>query len=96
MNMSVVRINEFVAAEGKAAALREFMRSVVDTIREAEGCLDCQLLVAQEDEGRLAVVETWQSVAAHRAAASLIPEQQLTQVRSLLGAPPSGRYYTKA
>jgi heme oxygenase (mycobilin-producing) len=94
--MAITRINEFVAAPGQALALREFLTSVVTVIEEAPGCLGCEMLVGHEDDARLAIVETWESVAAHQAAATRIPPDKLAEIRPLLAEPPKGRYYEKA
>ena len=94
--MSVVRINEFHAAAGKATALREFLRAVIAEIQTAPGCQGCDLLADQEDNTALVIVETWESVAAHQAAAGRIPPEKIAEVRPLLAAPPKGRYYDPA
>lgn len=93
--MPITRINEFHAAAGKATALREFLRSVVDVVATSPGCQDCELLVDPEDASRLAIVETWDSVSAHRAAATKVPAEKISEVRSLLSEPPKGRYYER-
>lgn len=91
--MPIVRINEFHAPSDKAAALQEFLSAVIAVIEAAPGCQSCQLLVAPDDASRIAIIETWDSIAAHQAAASLIPAEKLAQVRPLLAEPPQGRYY---
>jgi quinol monooxygenase YgiN len=93
--MAIVRINDFRAAPGQAAALREFLTAVIDVIETSPGCQAVQLLVDPEDATRLVVVETWDSVASHQAAAASIPPEQLAQVRPLLAGPPSGRFYER-
>jgi quinol monooxygenase YgiN len=91
--MSIVRINEFQAADGQAQALREFLGSVIGVIETSPGCQRCELLVDPEDATRLVIVEAWDSVAAHQAAASRIPPEKLAEVRPLLAGPPLGRSY---
>ncbi len=91
--MATVRINEFHAAAGKSAALLEFLRAVIDVVKTSSGCKGCQLLVDNEDDTQLAIVETWDSIAAHQAAAGKIPPDQLAKVMPLLASPPKGRYY---
>jgi quinol monooxygenase YgiN len=91
--MPIVRINEFRAAPDKAAALRDFLRSVIEVIETSPGCERCELLADQEDSARLVIVEKWASVAAHQAAAERIPPEKLAEVRPLLAQPPSGRYH---
>ena len=94
--MPVVRINEFHAAPDKATALRDFLRAVIMEIETAPGCQGCQLLADQEDKASLVIVETWDSVAAHQAAAGRIPPEKIADVRPLLASPPKGRYYDPA
>jgi len=94
--MSVIRINEFRAAPGKARAVRAFLTDVVEVIRAAPGCERVELLVAQGAEDRLAIVEQWTTVEAHQAAASRIPKDQMAAFMPLIAEPPVGRYYDPA
>lgn len=91
--MSIVRINEFRATLGEASALRSFLQSVIDIIRTAPGCQSCELLVRHEDDTNMVIVERWDSIAAHQAAASMIPSEKLAEVRPLLAEPPAGHYF---
>ena len=91
--MSTVRINEFHAAADKATELRAFLRGVIEIVETSPGCVACVLLAAREDAARLVIVETWESGAAHQAAATRIPPETLAAVRPLLAEPPRGRYY---
>lgn len=91
--MSVVRINEFSAAPGQAQALRQFLSSVIGVIEQAEGCRGCELLADPQDASRFVIVERWDSVAAHQAAASKIPPEQMAAFKPLIADPPTGRYY---
>jgi quinol monooxygenase YgiN len=93
--MSVVRINEFHAASNKTTALRDFLRAVIAEIETAPGCQGCELLADQQDNTCLVIVETWDSVAAHQAAADRIPPEKIAEVRPLLAAPPKGHYYDR-
>jgi quinol monooxygenase YgiN len=94
--MSIVRINEFRAAPAKSGALHEFLSAVIAVIEGSPGCLGCDLLIDQEDDAHLVIVESWQDVAAHQAAARRIPPAELARIQPLLAAPPTGRYYHKA
>ena len=91
--MTITRINEFRAADGKTDALGVFLRSVIELVARSPGCRDCVLLVDPEDASRLAIIETWDSIASHRAAAANIPAEKIAEVRPLLAEPPRGRYY---
>jgi quinol monooxygenase YgiN len=93
--MAIVRINEFTAAPNQAAGLRHFLSSVIATVTAAPGCLGCELLIAHEDPTRLAIIETWESIAAHQAAATRIPPEKMAEVKALLGEAPRGRYYDR-
>lgn len=93
--MPITRINEFHAASGKATALRDFLRSVLEAVATSPGCLDCVLLVEPEDASRLAIVETWDSISAHQAAATKVPADKISEVQALLAEPPKGRYYER-
>jgi quinol monooxygenase YgiN len=91
--MAVTRLNDFHAAPGKEIALRDFLRAVIALIESAPGCLAVELLLDQEDRAHFVIVERWTGVAAHRAAASRVPAEKMSEVRPLLAAPPTGRYY---
>ena len=91
--MPVTRINDFRAAPGQQQALRDFLRSVIAIIQNCPGCRSVELLADQEEAGHLVIVEVWDDVAAHQAAAKAIPPEQIAKVRPLLAEPPKGRYY---
>lgn len=71
--MSIKRINYFIAQKGREAELQGFLRSVISMIRQAPGCEAVELLVDQKEPGNVVIVEQWRDVAAHQAAAKLIP-----------------------
>lgn len=91
--MSITRINEFQAPNDKGPALREFLRSIIALIRDAPGCRSCELLSHHDDPTRFAIVEVWDSIAAHQASVSRIPPALLQQAQRLFAAPPQGAYY---
>jgi heme oxygenase (mycobilin-producing) len=92
-DVAISRINDFYAARGREGELREFLLSVIATIKSAPGCLSVELLVDHDDAAHLVVFERWQDVASHQAAAKVIPPSQLAQVQSLIAAPSKGHYY---
>jgi len=94
--MPITRINEFQAKPDKAAALREFLRSVIARIIDAPGCRSCELLVQRDDPTRLAIIEVWDSVEAHQASVSRIPPDLLRQAQTLFAVPARGAYYHRA
>src|SRR2546425_826323 len=81
------------AEPAQAAALRDFLRSVIARIIDAPGCRSCELLVQHDDPTRLAIIETWDSVEAHQASVSRIPPGLLQQAQTLFAVPARGAYY---
>ncbi|RLT39828.1 MAG: antibiotic biosynthesis monooxygenase [Chloroflexi bacterium] len=93
--MSVIRMGEMQAAEGKADELQTFLLSIVPLISGSDGSVSCQLLRNQDDPTKFVMIEVWESVEAHRASVKNIPPTLLAAIRPLLGAAPSGSYYTE-
>lgn len=93
--MRVIRMGEMQAAEGKSDELRAFLLSIVPLITGSEGCVSCQLLHNQDDPAKFAMIEVWETVEFHRASVKNIPPAMLAAIRPLLGAAPSGSYYTE-
>ena len=93
--MAITRINEFQATPDNAAALRDFLRSVIARIIDAPGCRSCELLVQRDDPTRLAIIEVWDSVEAHQASVSRIPVGLLQQAQTLFAVPARGAYYDR-
>ena len=91
--MTITRINDFYAANGREGALREFLQSVISVIKGASGCMGVELLVESENAAHLVIAEKWRDISAHQAAANLIPPGKLAEVQALLAAPPKGVYY---
>jgi len=91
--VSVTRINQFQAREGEGGALRAAIESFLPAIRSAVGCEGCRLLQGEDDPDRVVVIEEWESVPAHRAAAEGIPQDALAKAKALLEAPPRGGYF---
>jgi quinol monooxygenase YgiN len=91
--MPITRINAFQAKPGLGAALRAFLTSVVTDVRAAPGCRSCQLYEALDDPERFAVVEVWDTVAAHKEAGRALAPPRLEEAMRLLGSPAIGTYY---
>jgi heme-degrading monooxygenase HmoA len=91
--VSITRINLFTAKPGAEQQLYEFLRSVIGVIQGSGGCISCTLLRGAEDSSQLAIIEEWQSITDHQAAASAIPPEQLAQAMQLFAKPPTGAYY---
>ncbi len=91
--MPITRLNEFQAAPAQATALRDFLRSIIARIIDAPGCRSCELLVQQDDPARFAIIEVWESVAAHQASVARIPPELMQQAFALFAVPARGAYY---
>jgi quinol monooxygenase YgiN len=91
--VSVTRINQFQAREGQGNALRAAIESFLPAIRTAAGCEGCRLLQGEDDPDRIVVIEEWEGVPAHRAAAEGIPAEALAKAKALLEVPPRGGYF---
>ena len=89
----VTRINTFEAQPGRSDELRDFLASVIEAIIGAAGCRSVELLVGRDSPSRLAIVETWESVDAHKAAAARIPPEMMQKAMALFASPPLGTYY---
>lgn len=93
--MAITRINEFHAAEGKSDELKKFLRGLIEQIKDAPGCKQCRLLVDPTDKSRLAIIEKWDNVDSHQAAAGRVPPEQYKEFQPLIAEQPSGRYYKR-
>jgi quinol monooxygenase YgiN len=93
--MSVTRISEFQALDGKGERLRALLTAAVPAIRSSKGCHSCRLLQSQSDPGRILVIEVWDSVDAHQASVKSIPPEMVDKTRSLLAAAPKAGYYAE-
>lgn len=92
--MSIVRINEFVAAEGKTHELYEFLEQLVPYINNASGCLSCELLKHNEQSEQFMIIERWDCIESHQLAITNYPKDDMQAAMSLFGAPPKGNYYS--
>jgi quinol monooxygenase YgiN len=91
--LSVTRINQFHAREGEGGALKAAIESFLPSIRSAAGNLGCRLLQGEDDPDRVVVIEEWEGVPDHRAAAESIPAEALEKAKALLAEPPRGGYF---
>ncbi len=94
--MSITRINTFEARAGASDALGAFLTSILPLVAQAPGCRSCHVLRTQDNDHQFIIIETWDAIASHQAAAKLIPPETIAAVMPLLASPPSGRYYTPA
>jgi len=91
--MTIVRVNEFTAADGKTAELFSFLESLVPYISGADGCLSCELLTHQEHTNQFMVIERWRNIECHQQAITNYPQEEMQAAMSLFGAPPKGAYF---
>ncbi len=91
--MAITRINHFEAKAGSEEKLYAFLKDVIATIRACPGSLSCRLLRGHDSPASLAIIEEWESIEAHQAAAKAIPREMMAEAMTLFGKPPSGTYY---
>ena len=91
--MSITRINEFQAGEGKADELFVFLKSLIPYISSSNGCVSCEVLRGIDARDTFVVIEKWQSREAHKASVESFPKEEMQAAMSLFGAPPKGAFY---
>jgi len=91
--MSVARVGEFRAAEGKADALAAFLASIQPIILGSDGAISCEILRDRADPGRFLVIERWRTVEAHQASVKNIPPEMFKTAMALFAEPPKGSYF---
>lgn len=92
--MPITRLNFFSAKPGQAEGLSEFLNGIIAIVGAADGCRSVQLLRDQRAPDDFVILESWESVAAHQHAATLIPRERIAAVMPYLAAPPRGEYLT--
>ena len=97
--MSVLRLNYFCARAGQFEALAAVFEDLVSNIRALDGYLRCELLLNNsagnpDNDGTVIVLEEWDSIAAHKAAAAKIDPVDFARIMPLLNGRPHGQYYT--
>ena len=91
--MSIFRIGETQAKEETIEALRDFLLSIIPTIKSSEGCESVTLYQSKDDPTKFTMIEVWNSIASHQASVKNIPPEMLGEIRPLLASPPSGGYF---
>ena len=91
--MSITRVNEFSAAEGKSEELYDFLKSLVPYISSSEGCYTCEVLKSIDADNEFVVIEKWESIESHKASIEKFPKENMKAAMSLFSAPPQGRYF---
>ncbi|MGL1956636.1 MAG: antibiotic biosynthesis monooxygenase [Colwellia sp.] len=91
--MSITRINQFKAAEGKETELFEFLQSLTSYITSSKGCLSYEVLQNSSDLSDFAIIEKWDSIDSHKKSVANFPQDEMLAAMSLFGGAPSGNYY---
>jgi quinol monooxygenase YgiN len=91
--MSISRIGELQAGEGKTEELRAFLISIMPGIQASEGCESVELYQSQDEPSKFMMIEVWDSVESHRASVKNIPPEKLGEIRPLLADSPRGSYF---
>ncbi len=85
--MSITRINEFQAAEGKAEELFGFLKSLIPHISSSEGCKSCEVLRNKDSQESFVVIEKWDSIESHQKSIKSYPKEKMQAAMNLFGAP---------
>ena len=92
--MTIIRLGEIQAREGKAGELLEYLHKFfVPSIEAAEGCTGYQILQRHDDPTRITILEVWDSLEAHKSSAMSIPPEVVQNLREIIAGAPSGGYY---
>ncbi len=91
--MSITRINEFQAADGKSEELFDFLKSLIPYISASEGCISCEVLRNNDNKECFTVIEKWDSIEFHKRSIENFPKEEMQAAMNLFGAPPKGSYY---
>lgn len=91
--MTITRINEFQAAQGKSEGLHEFLKSLLPYILSSEGCISCVILQKLNESGAFVLIEKWYSVEAHKKSVDDFPKELMHDSMQLFAVPPKGAYY---
>ncbi|HEX7048085.1 MAG TPA: antibiotic biosynthesis monooxygenase family protein [Gammaproteobacteria bacterium] len=91
--MTIARVNEFIAKEGKSDEMGEYLASVVPVIESAEGCLYAQLLRGVDNPARFLIIETWESIAAHQLSVEGVDKKEFLRAMEMLAENPRAEYF---
>lgn len=91
--MAVLRVIEFQAKPGREEALHSALLAVIPLIANAAGCRKVRLLCGLDDPARYIMIEDWDSIEAHKKAATEIPAGAFAKITPLLKGAPKAAYY---
>jgi heme oxygenase (mycobilin-producing) len=90
--MSIARVYQMIAAEGKDQMLLEALTALERLVRPLDGCLGVELLRDVAQTNRFLFIEKWRSVEAHKAAGPLLPKSSFGPVMQAIAGPPESSY----
>ena len=93
-DMSIIRVNEFLSADGKSDELHNFLKSLIPYISNSKGCTSCEVLKQKDADNHFIVIERWESIECHKQSIANFPKEEMLSVMSIFGAPPKGNYYS--
>ena len=91
--MSITRINNFKAAEGKEKELFDFLQSLRTYITSSQGCISYEVLQEDNDLSNFVIIEKWVSIDFHKKSVADFPQEKMLKAMPLFGGAPSGSYY---
>jgi quinol monooxygenase YgiN len=91
--MAVARTGGVQAKEDLTENLRDFLISIMPTIKSSQGCKSVQLYQSHDDPTKFIMTEVWDSVESHQVSVKNSPPEKLAEIRPLLVSAPSGSYY---
>lgn len=91
--MSVLRITEFYAMPKKLNQLRVEFSEISQKILNSPGCRSCEVLTSTEGQEKVVVIEEWDSIESHQAAAKSIDPRDFQKILGFLKGQPKGKYY---
>lgn len=92
-SMSVFRINQYQALEGKAEALEQVLRAMQELLRSAKGCRSYRISQDIGDPSLFSIFEEWDSLNEHMEASRLVSAELIEAAVPLLRGRPEGRYF---
>jgi heme oxygenase (mycobilin-producing) len=90
--MTIARVYQMTAADGKDQALLDALIALGDVVRPLDGCLGVELLRDSAQSNKFLFVEKWRTVEAHKAAGASLPRTSFGPVMAAVARPPESSY----
>lgn len=90
---TITRINTFTAQPGQSEAVKRHLVAAMKPIEQAKGYILHKVLSGIDEPETIIVIEKWESISDHQAAAAAISSDDIEALMAMLAAPPSGGYY---